>query len=64
MEHVASKWTVLALDMTELLTQVSKSPFRCIKSIQFCANLKARGAFTSDSKCAQDSSAVCVQHAT
>jgi hypothetical protein len=50
MEHVTSKWTTLALDMHELLAQDSTTPFKCTKSIQFCANLRARGAFSSDIK--------------
>ena len=52
MENVTSNWTILALDMHELMGQTSKAPFKCTKSVQFCANMKARGAFTSDVKCA------------
>ena len=51
MEHMSAKWSVVALDMHELMAQVSKNPFKHLKSIQFCANMKARGAFTSDNKC-------------
>lgn len=51
MEHVTGKWTVLALDMRTLLEQDTGSPFKYTKNIQFCGNLRARGAFTSDNKC-------------
>ena len=51
MEHMTTKWTTLALDMHELMAQTSTNPFKCIKSLQFCANMQVRGAFASDSKC-------------
>lgn len=42
------KWTVLALDLAALLAPVTTAAFEETKSIQFCANMVVRGAFTAD----------------
>jgi Protein of unknown function (DUF667) len=44
---LASKWTTIAVDMQALFTQCSSMPYKAIKAIQFCANMRVRGAFTS-----------------
>jgi len=52
MGHVSSKWTVLALDMTAMLMAEGDTPYKAIARLQFCANLRVRGAYTSHLKCA------------
>ena len=42
------KWTMLALDLAELLASVTKASFEEVKRVQFCANMAVRGAFTAD----------------
>ncbi|DBA73164.1 TPA: hypothetical protein ACH3X2_010098 [Trebouxia sp. C0005] len=42
------KWTVLALDLASLLAPVTSAAFEETKTIQFCANMVVRGAFTAD----------------
>jgi hypothetical protein len=49
MGEVGGKWTILALDMQSL--HPCNTPYKALKSIQFCANMRARGAFTSHIKC-------------
>ena len=41
-------WTVLALDLSALLATVTNALFEETKTLQFCANLMVRGAFTAD----------------
>lgn len=50
MGHVSAKWTVLALDMTALLMAEGHSPYKAVARVQFCANMRVRGAFTSHLK--------------
>ena len=42
------KWTVLALDLVALLAPVTNAAFAETRTIQFCANMVVRGAFTAD----------------
>ncbi len=58
------KWTVLALDLAALLAPVTTAAFEDTKSIQFCANMVVRGAFTAhNSYTRQVRSSFCVQNA-
>lgn len=41
-------WTVLALNLAALLAPVTNALYEETKSLQFCANLSVRGAFTAD----------------
>ena len=58
------KWTVLALDLAALLAPVTTAAFEETKSIQFCANMVVRGAFTADNSYTRQvrSSPFCVQN--
>ncbi|KAK9823925.1 hypothetical protein WJX72_006401 [[Myrmecia] bisecta] len=42
------KWTVLALDLPEVLAAATSSPYQEVKAIQMCATMSARNFFTSD----------------
>ncbi len=59
------KWTVLALDLAALLAPVTTAAFEETKSIQFCANMVVRGAFTADNSYTRQvwSSPFCMQTA-
>ena len=41
-------WTMLALDVAALLAPVTSALFEEVKTLQFCASLVVRGAFTAD----------------
>ena len=47
------KWTMLALDLAALLAPVTTAAFEDTKTIQFCANMVVRGAFTADNSYTQ-----------
>lgn len=51
MGHVSSKWTVIALDMAAMLMAEGQAPYKAVARLQFCANMRVRGAFTSHLKC-------------
>ncbi len=59
------KWTVLALDLAALLAPVTTAAFEETKTIQFCANMVVRGAFTADNSYTRQvrSFSFCVQNA-
>jgi hypothetical protein len=41
-------WMLLALDLTSLAQQASRSPHAKLRALHLCANMTVRGAFTSD----------------
>lgn len=43
-------WTLLALDLGALARQACRSPYHRLRSLQLCANMVLRAAFTSDTK--------------
>eukprot|EP00892_Ulva_mutabilis_P005258 jgi/Ulvmu1/3103/UM015_0143.1 len=50
MGHVSQKWTVLALDLAAMLAAEGDTPYKAVARLQFCANMRVRGAFTSHLK--------------
>lgn len=51
MGHVSSKWSILVLDLVALLRAEGDTPYKAVARLQFCANMRVRGAFTSHLKC-------------
>jgi len=52
LHSLSERWTVVALDLPALLRGDGRRPYAALKGLQFCANLRVRGAYTSDHKCA------------